>query len=214
MPSLESCPSTWCDLVASTISSRTCCSTTSGCTPSSAPARCKPCSLTSKTPAPSSTIRMSLGNARRMLLEREAWDVLATGGIISRELMLVADALRLGGAILGSHPDMLAPQLIGRLLPEIGGNVNVKMLLRACDNDGAKDCSLLPVYHCLHTPGGPLKVIEQQAGPINPSTVESNFKSRFEKCISFYFLKYFRLLCPCPARGKLLGTWRSAPSTG
>ncbi|KAK1124231.1 hypothetical protein K0M31_006606 [Melipona bicolor] len=76
---------------------------------------------------------------------------------IVRELMLVADALRLGGAILGSHPDMLAPQLIGRLLPEIGGNVNVKMLLRACDNDGAKDCALLPVYHCLHTPGGPLK---------------------------------------------------------
>lgn len=76
-----------------------------------------------------------------------------------RELMLVADALRLGGAILGSHPDMLAPQLIGRLLPEIGGNVNVKMLLRACDNDGAKNCALLPVYHCLHTPGGPLKVI-------------------------------------------------------
>lgn len=73
--------------------------------------------------------------------------------------MLVADALRLGGAILGSHPDMLAPQLIGRLLPEIGGNVNVKMLLRACDNDGAKNCALLPVYHCLHTPGGPLKVI-------------------------------------------------------
>ncbi|KAL2749964.1 NACHT and WD repeat domain-containing protein 2 [Vespula maculifrons] len=74
-----------------------------------------------------------------------------------RELMLVADALRLGGAILGSHPDMLAPQLIGRLLPEIGGNVNVKMLLQACDNDGIKDCALLPLYHCLHTPGGPLK---------------------------------------------------------
>ncbi|XP_014210635.1 NACHT and WD repeat domain-containing protein 2 [Copidosoma floridanum] len=74
-----------------------------------------------------------------------------------RELMLVADALRLGGAILGNHPDMLAPQLIGRLLPEIGNNANVRMLLRACDDDGAKDCALLPVYHCLHTPGGPLK---------------------------------------------------------
>ncbi|KAL6427738.1 hypothetical protein ACFW04_008880 [Cataglyphis niger] len=74
-----------------------------------------------------------------------------------RELMLVADALRLGGAILGNHPDMLAPQLIGRLLPEIGANVNVRMLLRACDQDGVKDCALLPLYHCLHTPGGPLK---------------------------------------------------------
>lgn len=73
--------------------------------------------------------------------------------------MLVADALRLGGAILGNHPDMLAPQLIGRLLPEIGANVNVRMLLRACDQDGVKNCALLPLYHCLHTPGGPLKVI-------------------------------------------------------
>jgi hypothetical protein len=73
--------------------------------------------------------------------------------------MLVADALRLGGAILGNHPDMLAPQLIGRLLPEIGANVNVKMLLQACDHDSVKDCALLPLYHCLHTPGGPLKVI-------------------------------------------------------
>ena len=72
--------------------------------------------------------------------------------------MLVADALRLGGAILAVHPNMLAPQLVGRLLPEIGGNANIKMLLRACDRCGPKDCSLIPVNHCLHTPGGPLKV--------------------------------------------------------
>lgn len=75
-----------------------------------------------------------------------------------RELMLVADALRLGGAILAVYPNMLAPQLIGRLLPEIGGNANIKMLLRACDRCGPKDCALIPVNHCLHTPGGPLKV--------------------------------------------------------
>ncbi|KAH8361900.1 hypothetical protein KR200_007131 [Drosophila serrata] len=74
-----------------------------------------------------------------------------------RELMLVADALRLGGAILAIYPNMLAPQLIGRLLPEIGGNPNIKMLLRACDHSGPKDCALIPVNHCLHTPGGPLK---------------------------------------------------------
>ncbi|KAI8121835.1 NACHT and WD repeat domain-containing protein 2 [Lucilia cuprina] len=74
-----------------------------------------------------------------------------------RELMLVADALRLGGAILAVYPNMLAPQLVGRLLPEIGGNANIKMLLRACDHCGPKDCALIPVNHCLHTPGGPLK---------------------------------------------------------
>lgn len=32
-----------------------------------------------------------------------------------RELMLVADALRLGGAILAVYPNMLAAQLIGRV---------------------------------------------------------------------------------------------------
>jgi hypothetical protein len=72
--------------------------------------------------------------------------------------MLVADALRLGGAILGQYPNMLAPQLVSRLLPEIGPNPNVKMLLKQCDETGPEHCALLPLYHCLHTPGGPLKV--------------------------------------------------------
>ncbi|XP_046986255.1 NACHT and WD repeat domain-containing protein 2 [Schistocerca americana] len=75
----------------------------------------------------------------------------------TRELMLVADALRLGGAILSVYPNMLAPQLVGRLLPEIGANPNVKMLLRQCDEKGPEHCACLPLYHCLHTPGGPLK---------------------------------------------------------
>lgn len=57
------------------------------------------------------------------------------------------------------YPNMLAPQLIGRLLPEIGTNPNVKMLLSECDQSGPDHCALLPLYHCLHTPGGPLKVL-------------------------------------------------------
>ncbi|XP_073979529.1 NACHT and WD repeat domain-containing protein 2 isoform X2 [Rhodnius prolixus] len=76
---------------------------------------------------------------------------------VTRELILVADALRLGGAILSIYPDMLAPQLVGRLLPEIGTNPNIKMLLSACDLEGPAHCALMPLYHCLHTPGGPLK---------------------------------------------------------
>ncbi|KAF2895446.1 hypothetical protein ILUMI_10727 [Ignelater luminosus] len=74
-----------------------------------------------------------------------------------RELMLVADALRLGGAVLAQYPHMLAPQLVGRLLPEISTNPNIKMLLNACDDKGPTHCALVPLYHCLHTPGGPLK---------------------------------------------------------
>jgi len=72
--------------------------------------------------------------------------------------MLVADALRLGGAVLMNYPQMLAAQLIGRLLPEIGSNPNVKRLLNQCDTEGIEHCALMPSYHCLHTPGGPLKV--------------------------------------------------------
>ncbi|XP_050688331.1 NACHT and WD repeat domain-containing protein 2-like [Eriocheir sinensis] len=74
-----------------------------------------------------------------------------------RHLMLVADALRLGGAILSQYPDMLAPQLIGRLLPEMEANPHVKSLLEQCDAEGIEHCGLLPSYHCSHTPGGPLK---------------------------------------------------------
>lgn len=72
--------------------------------------------------------------------------------------MLVADALRLGGAILGTYPDMLAPQLVGRLLPEAPHNPAVASLLKQCHDKGKNHCALLPSHHCLHTPGGPLKV--------------------------------------------------------
>ena len=43
-----------------------------------------------------------------------------------RVIMLVADSLRLGGAILGQYPDMLAPQLVGRLLSEMSTNRNIR----------------------------------------------------------------------------------------
>ncbi|GBP66180.1 NACHT and WD repeat domain-containing protein 2 [Eumeta japonica] len=71
--------------------------------------------------------------------------------------MLVADALRLGGAILGTYPNMLAPQLVGRLLPEAPQNPAVASLLKQCHHKGKNHCALLPSHHCLHTPGGPLK---------------------------------------------------------
>ncbi|XP_065565326.1 NACHT and WD repeat domain-containing protein 2-like isoform X3 [Artemia franciscana] len=76
---------------------------------------------------------------------------------IKRQITLVADALRLGGAILSHYPDMLAPQLLSRLLPESMGHNLVKALLKQCDLEGPQDCALIPVAHCLHTPGGPLK---------------------------------------------------------
>ena len=74
-----------------------------------------------------------------------------------REITLVADSLRLGGAILAQYPDMLAPQLVGRLLSEMDNNDNICMLLRQCDDEGPLQNGLVPTYHCMHTPGGPLK---------------------------------------------------------
>ena len=76
---------------------------------------------------------------------------------IQKEINLVADSLRLGGAILKFYPGMLAAQLIGRLLPEIKDSDNIRNLLRQCDVEGTKENALIPAYHCMHTPGGPLK---------------------------------------------------------
>ena len=52
---------------------------------------------------------------------------------------------------------MLAAQLTGRLLSVLDGNVNIQNLLRQCDEEGPVQNALVPTYHCMHTPGGPLK---------------------------------------------------------
>ena len=51
---------------------------------------------------------------------------------IVKEISLVADSLRLGGAILKFYPGMLSAQLVGRLLPEIEHSDNIRNLLRQC----------------------------------------------------------------------------------
>ena len=52
---------------------------------------------------------------------------------------------------------MLAAQLTGRLLSVLDGNINIQNLLRQCDIEGPVQNALVPTYHCMHTPGGPLK---------------------------------------------------------
>ena len=52
---------------------------------------------------------------------------------------------------------MLAAQLTGRLLSVLDNNVNIQSLLRQCDEEGPSQNALVPTYHCMHTPGGPLK---------------------------------------------------------
>lgn len=69
----------------------------------------------------------------------------------------MADSIRLGGAILKHYPEMLSAQLLGRLLPERQGSRNIKSLLQQCDTEGVHHNALVPSFHCMHTPGGPLK---------------------------------------------------------
>lgn len=73
-----------------------------------------------------------------------------------RHINLVADALRLSGSSLTYLPDMLAPQLLGRLLPMMYSHHLVTSLLQQCDDQSPSHCALMPCHHCLHTPGGPL----------------------------------------------------------
>ena len=74
-----------------------------------------------------------------------------------KQLRLVADCIRLGGAILSKNPAMLAAQIIGRLLPEQQNNPNIHNLIKQCDKMASETNALVPAYHCLHTPGGSLK---------------------------------------------------------
>ena len=59
--------------------------------------------------------------------------------------------------LLGQYPNMLAPQLVGRLLSEVANNNNIRNLLGQCDKEGPNQNALVPTSHCMHTPGGPLK---------------------------------------------------------
>ena len=35
--------------------------------------------------------------------------------------------------------------------------LSMPMFSRQCDEEGIKQNALVPTYHCMHTPGGPLK---------------------------------------------------------
>ena len=74
-----------------------------------------------------------------------------------QDVKLVADALRLSASMLSRHPDMLGPQIVGRLLPYFHSHEKIQNLIQLCDSDGLDVNALVPCYHCMHTPGGPLQ---------------------------------------------------------
>ncbi len=78
-----------------------------------------------------------------------------------KEVVLIADALRLSSSILSVSPTNLVPQLVGRLLPYYFKNSkkfeNVKRLIEECETDGLYNSALIPAFNCFMVPGGPLK---------------------------------------------------------
>ena len=74
-----------------------------------------------------------------------------------RQVLMVQDVLKLGASILSRMPDMLAGQLVGRLLPDIWRYPRIAKLVAESDAHSAAHCALTPVAHCLLSPGGPMK---------------------------------------------------------
>ncbi|XP_076470740.1 NACHT and WD repeat domain-containing protein 2-like [Babylonia areolata] len=77
--------------------------------------------------------------------------------VYDKDVRLIADAIRLSGSILSHYPDMLGPQITGRLLPYYCQNPKIRSLIQQCDSDGLRHCAFVSAYHCLHTPSGPLQ---------------------------------------------------------
>ena len=75
----------------------------------------------------------------------------------NKDAKLLADALRLSASVVTRHPDMVGPQIVGRLLPYYHSHKQIQSLIQQCDSEGLEVNALSPSYHCLHTPGGPLK---------------------------------------------------------
>lgn len=76
------------------------------------------------------------------------------------QLNVLSDTIRLSCSSIHSDPQMLGPQIIGRLLPFVVTDKRhssvkyLNQLLEQCDKFGSLDCALLPTGHCLQSPDG------------------------------------------------------------
>ena len=75
----------------------------------------------------------------------------------NKDAQLLADALRLSASVVTWRPDMVGPQIVGRLLPYYNTHSQIQSLIKQCDSDGLEVNALSPCYHCLHTMGGTLQ---------------------------------------------------------
>ena len=75
----------------------------------------------------------------------------------NKDAQLLADALYLSASVVTRRPDMVGPQIVGRLLPYYNTHSQIQSLIKQCDSDGLEVNALSPCYHCMHSPGGPLQ---------------------------------------------------------
>ncbi|ESO82088.1 hypothetical protein LOTGIDRAFT_135306 [Lottia gigantea] len=119
-----------------------------------------------------------------MPLQSVLWDFQdLLQGKYDNDVKLIADTIRLSSSILIHHPNMLGPQLIGRLLPFYGQNPKIQALIEQCDTDGLADCGLVPAYHCLHTPSGPLQ-FSLEGHPFAPFGIGTTSDGKFLVSVS------------------------------
>ncbi|PAA84392.1 hypothetical protein BOX15_Mlig005707g1 [Macrostomum lignano] len=74
-----------------------------------------------------------------------------------KDARILSECLRLSASIITKSPNMLGPQVSGRLLPYYANYEKVRNLIHECDREGPTHCALVPGHHYLYTPGGPLE---------------------------------------------------------
>ncbi|KAK2159956.1 hypothetical protein LSH36_143g06049 [Paralvinella palmiformis] len=104
-----------------------------------------------------------------------------------RDIKLLADALRLSASVLSRYPEMVGPQIVGRLLPYYSTNEKIQLLIHQCDTDGLEVNALSPSFHCMHTPGGPLQY-SLEGHPFAPFGVGNTSDTKYLVSVSNVFI--------------------------
>eukprot|EP00106_Octopus_bimaculoides_P010882 XP_014778324.1 PREDICTED: NACHT and WD repeat domain-containing protein 2-like [Octopus bimaculoides] len=104
-----------------------------------------------------------------------------------KEVKLIADAIRLSSSVLNHYPDMLGPQIIGRLLPYYNSHQKIHSLIDQCESEGLNNCALIPGHHCLQTPGGPLQY-SLEGHPFAPFGIAVTTDGRYVVSVSNKFI--------------------------
>ncbi|CAH1788936.1 unnamed protein product [Owenia fusiformis] len=119
-----------------------------------------------------------------------------------KEIDLLADALRLSSSVISHHPSNLATQITGRFLPYYSASHKIRNLMQQCDSDGLAHCALVPTYHYLHTPGGPLQY-SLEGHPFAPFGIKITSDAKYIVSVSNKFIiwdlftsEVFRMITP------------------